>query len=398
MSGIWIKQAGFCAIILAVSLGAQCITGPEPIERTDPLGITAVADQTPVFEGATVTLSATATGGTPPYAYRWDQNDGPDLALGETTTDSFTTDALTETGRYVFRVIGTDSTGATEEAFVVVEVGTVASTSVPALVVIGEPAALTAQLSTEVTGAAIEWTITSGGGGIADPTDLDTTITTEAAETVDLRLTVTIPTDGEMPQVATQSFEIVSVASLQPRVLVETTLGDFTLELNGTDAPNHTANLLLYVDDGFFDGLLFHRVACTRDESSGVCEPFVIQGGGFERVDDELLLKEPTRDPIESEASDAMTNGDIYSVALALTGGDPNSGTTQFFVNMQDNSFLDDQSFTAFAAVVVGTDVLDAIAAVDVADNSIITLPSGEAEVSLPVEDVIMTRVSRVAP
>ena len=123
------------------------------------------------------------------------------------------------------------------------------------------------------------------------------------------------------------------------------------------------------------------------------CDPFVLQGGGYVRVDDELELKEPTRPAVMSEAPTGLSNAELYSVSLALSGGNVNSGTTQFFFNMRDNGFLDDQGFTVFGRVVEGTDVVDTIVAQERTESPIIA-----GEVSLPVEDVIMERVTRVVP
>jgi len=155
-------------------------------------------------------------------------------------------------------------------------------------------------------------------------------------------------------------------------------------------AAGHTENFLRYVDEAFYDGVLFHRNACTENDDTGECDPFVLQGGGYERVDGELELKEPTHPTIASEADNGLSNAELYSVALALSNNNPASGRVQFFINLDDNSFLDDLSFTVFGRVVAGRDVVDAIVAMPRTDSPIIT-----GEVSLPAEDVIMTRVHR---
>ncbi|MEK7730715.1 MAG: peptidylprolyl isomerase, partial [Planctomycetota bacterium] len=100
-----------------------------------------------------------------------------------------------------------------------------------------------------------------------------------------------------------------------------------------------------------------------------------------------------TRDPVPSEADNGLSNSVLYSVALALSRGDPDSGTTQFFINLSEaNSFLDDQGFTVFGQVIEGTNVVDDIAALETIASPIIP-----GEVSLPAEDVIMGRVTRVS-
>jgi len=218
-------------------------------------------------------------------------------------------------------------------------------------------------------------------------------LTSGAAGTVRIRLTATIPSPQGAAVTAERNFEIASVEDLTPRILIETNFGNITIELDGAAAPLHVANFLLYVDDGFFAGLLFHRIACSTNAESGECEPFVLQGGGYKRVEGEVEAVDVTRDPVPSEADNGLSNGALHSIALALSGGDPDSGTTQFFINLStDNSFLDDQGFTVFGQVVEGTDVVDDIAALETIASPIIP-----GEVSLPAQDVIMERVTRVS-
>lgn len=184
------------------------------------------------------------------------------------------------------------------------------------------------------------------------------------------------------------------VEELRPQVLVETNLGNLTIELDREAAPLHVENFLAYVDEGFYDGVLIHRVVCSPNVTTGGCDPFVIQGGGVVRTDGELAAKTPTRDPVTSEAGNGLSNSTLHSVALALSGGNVNSGTSQFFINMQDNGFLDSVGFTVFGQVVAGIEVLDAMLATETQLSPF--APPGEA--SLPVEDIVMQRVARVVP
>jgi len=105
----------------------------------------------------------------------------------------------------------------------------------------------------------------------------------------------------------------------------ETTLGDFTIELHEKDAPLSVANFLRYVDDGFFDGTIFHRIV----------PGFVIQGGGFT----EDMTQKRTQPPVKNEADNGLKNG-RGTLSMARTN-DINSATSQFFVNLKDNDFLD---------------------------------------------------------
>lgn len=138
-----------------------------------------------------------------------------------------------------------------------------------------------------------------------------------------------------------------------PRVLLQTSKGDITLELNAEKAPVTVANFLQYVNDKHYDGTVFHRVI------SG----FMVQGGGF----DEQYKQKPTRPSIENEAKNGLKN-DRGSIAMARTS-DPHSASTQFFINHKNNDNLDYPRFdgwgyAVFGQVVDGMEVVDAIASV----------------------------------
>ena len=134
-----------------------------------------------------------------------------------------------------------------------------------------------------------------------------------------------------------------------------TSAGDFTVELFAKESPESTANFLKYVDDGHYDGTIFHRVI----------PGFMIQGGGF----DTQMNQKPTRGEIENEANNGLKN-DCYTIAMARTQA-PHSATAQFFINVSDNGFLNHTApslqgwgYAVFGKVVEGTDVVDKIAAV----------------------------------
>ena len=156
----------------------------------------------------------------------------------------------------------------------------------------------------------------------------------------------------------------------------ETTQGNFTIELFEKEAPVTVANFLKYVDDGFFDGTIFHRIV----------PGFVIQGGGFT----EDMTQKKTLAPIRNEADNGLKN-ERGSLSMARTN-DINSATSQFFVNLKDNVFLDHQrgnfGYAVFARVTEGLEVIDKIAAVETGRRR------GFDDV--PVEAVVMTRVQRV--
>jgi peptidyl-prolyl cis-trans isomerase A (cyclophilin A) len=133
----------------------------------------------------------------------------------------------------------------------------------------------------------------------------------------------------------------------------ETTLGDFTVEFFEKEAPLSVANFLRYIDDGFFDGTIFHRIV----------PGFVIQGGGFT----EDMTQKKTHPTVKNEADNGLKNA-RGSLSMARTN-DINSATSQFFVNLKDNDFLDHSrgnfGYAVFARVAEGMDVIDKIAAVE---------------------------------
>jgi cyclophilin family peptidyl-prolyl cis-trans isomerase len=142
--------------------------------------------------------------------------------------------------------------------------------------------------------------------------------------------------------------------NINPRVVLETSAGIITLELFARAAPISCANFIEYVRSGFYADTIFHRVV----------PDFVIQGGGF-TID---MTQKPTRDPIKNEADNGLAN-ERGTLSMARRP-DPGSATSQFFVNLADNAFLDHQAPTAeafgyavFARVVEGMDVVDRIAA-----------------------------------
>lgn len=135
-------------------------------------------------------------------------------------------------------------------------------------------------------------------------------------------------------------------AQTSPRVWLETTHGPILLELDAEKAPITTENFLSYVNEGFYDGLIFHRVV----------REFVIQAGGFDRQLNEVS---PTQSPIKSEANNGLLN-ERYSIAMGLVGGDVDSAQSQFYINADDNDFLD-ESYTVFGRVVAGQATVDRI-------------------------------------
>jgi peptidyl-prolyl cis-trans isomerase A (cyclophilin A) len=156
----------------------------------------------------------------------------------------------------------------------------------------------------------------------------------------------------------------------------ETNLGAFTIELFEKEAPETVANFLAYIEAGFFDRTIFHRVV----------PGFVIQGGGFT----EDMKQKSTRAPIKNEADNGLKNT-RGSLSMARTN-DIDSATSQFFVNLKDNDFLDHSrgnfGYAVFARVTEGMEVIDKIAAVETGRKR------GFDDV--PLEAVVMTSVHRI--
>ena len=158
-----------------------------------------------------------------------------------------------------------------------------------------------------------------------------------------------------------------------------TNFGDITLELNAEKAPITVANFLQYVESGFYDGVIFHRVI----------DGFMVQGGGF----DANMKQKATKDEIKNEADNGLAN-DKYTVAMARTSI-PDSASSQFFINVGDNDFLNHTAknasgwgYCVFGKVIEGMDVVDKIRAVKT------TSKSGHQDV--PAEPVIIEKASLI--
>ena len=177
---------------------------------------------------------------------------------------------------------------------------------------------------------------------------------------------------------ASEPAKPAAAATANPRVALETNKGKIVLELDAAKAPKTVANFLEYVKSGHYDGTIFHRVIAG----------FMVQGGGF----DTRMEQKPTRPPVQNEADNGLKNA-RGTVAMARTS-DPHSASSQFFVNLVDNTFLNYKSkdaqgwgYTVFGKVVEGMDVVDAIAKIK-------TGPRGPFGSDVPNEGVQITKAS----
>jgi cyclophilin family peptidyl-prolyl cis-trans isomerase len=167
----------------------------------------------------------------------------------------------------------------------------------------------------------------------------------------------------------------------RPEVELETSEGTIVIELNPEKAPKTVANFLEYVNKGFYQGTVFHRVI----------KDFMIQGGGMEKD----LQEKATRPPVVNEAGNGLSNKE-YTIAMARTP-DPNSATSQFFINTSNNLFLDRANsqdgfgYTVFGRVVKGLDVVDRIESVETALKPD---PRGILMRDVPVEPVVIKKAT----
>jgi len=150
------------------------------------------------------------------------------------------------------------------------------------------------------------------------------------------------------------------MSTTNPRVSLKTSMGDILVELDAENAPISTENFLAYVNDGFYDGTVFHRVIAD----------FMIQGGGMEPD----LSPKSTKAPIKNEANNGLTN-ERGTLAMARTQV-VDSATAQFFINTVDNNFLNHQNestmgygYAVFGKVVEGMETVDAIRQVETGNH-----------------------------
>ena len=164
-----------------------------------------------------------------------------------------------------------------------------------------------------------------------------------------------------------------------PQVEMRTSMGVITLELQPENAPETVKNFLQYVKDGYYNGTIFHRVIAD----------FMIQGGGFTPD----LAAKKTRDPVKHEGGNGLRN-QVGTIAMARTA-DPNSATSQFFINVVDNQMLDfrgaaanEVGYTVFGRVVNGLDVVNKI-------RNVQTVAKGPHQ-NVPVQTVTIERVTLI--
>ena len=172
-------------------------------------------------------------------------------------------------------------------------------------------------------------------------------------------------------------FASAHAASPDPSVLIKTNLGNITVQLNPQKAPKTVANFLRYVDAGFYNGTIFHRVI----------PGFMIQGGGLTAN----MVRKPTHAGIPNESDNGLKNV-RGSIAMARTLA-PNSATSQFFINLHDNPFLNyspvkGDGYAVFGKVTQGMNVVDKIAATPTTDR--------DGRKNVPINPVVIESISLI--
>jgi cyclophilin family peptidyl-prolyl cis-trans isomerase len=168
-------------------------------------------------------------------------------------------------------------------------------------------------------------------------------------------------------------FLAAAAQAANPVVVFETSKGDIKIELFEDKAPITVKNFLKYVDDKHYDGLVFHRVISN----------FMIQGGGYDADQKERK----TREAIKNESGNGVPNNRGY-IAMARTS-DLDSATSQFYINVKDNDFLDKNKYCAFGKVIEGMDVVDKIKDVE-------TGRKGMFSQDCPLSDIVIKKAKRV--
>ena len=178
----------------------------------------------------------------------------------------------------------------------------------------------------------------------------------------------------------TLAFQVQLAQAENPKVKMETSKGTMIIELYPEKAPKTVANFLQYVNDGAYDGTIFHRVI----------KGFMNQGGGFTSD----FKKVETRDPIQNEADNGLKNKK-FTVAMARTG-QPHSATNQFFINTADNDFLDHTGksmkgwgYTVFGKVIEGQNIAGAISRVQ-------TGPGGPFQKDVPRKTITIKKMTEI--
>jgi cyclophilin family peptidyl-prolyl cis-trans isomerase len=370
--------------------------------RTD-LTVSVTADAGTADVRQTVTLTAAVEDARGTLHYQWQQIAGLGVALTGAETAEATFDAPSvasaTTLRFMVTVVSDDNAAGRAEVQVRVRkdpnygiIGNPRPTAKAGndqRVVAGADVTLDGSASKGV-GLLYHWRQVSGPSvTIAAPDSASVTLTTpawdpSAAHALVFELAVTDASARTVTDSVTVNLRDPGLSDTQ--VKFTTSLGDIIIAVDPVKAPLSAANFLEYVDSGFFDGTIFHRVIPN----------FVVQGGGYKPG---LVAQTPVRDPIKNEANNGLKN--LRGTLSMARTSEPDSATSQFFINLKNNIAGGDgttnldpggvsaDGYAVFGRVLQGMDVVDQIAAVD-------TETRGNAE-DVPVTDVLLITAARVA-
>jgi len=270
------------------------------------------------------------------------------------------------------------------------ETFTVTVVSSPPLPAPGEPVSLIASVEGGVTDVSYVWTLVDGSGEYDDPDSPTPTFTPSDLGTAQVRVSV-LGTGAGGIQVVTTDAYITTIDAPNPEVIMNIdNYGDVRIQLDSLLAPISTANFLSYVDQGFYDGLVFHRIQTIEN----IFLASIVQGGGF----DQDLERVDLHEPIMSESANGVSNA-RGTIATVLPNGGADTATSWFNINVEDNSALLDEAETGaagpavFGTVTEGMELIDAINLVEVAELC------GDFRTGFafaPVEAVIINSVRRV--
>ncbi len=353
-----------------------------------------------------ITLTASATGGVPPYLYRWNVEDQPDdadysIAADASTNAVLEVEALAVAGDYVFRVHVTDSAGATDRSYVTVTADGETELETVDLEITAEASSPLAKEGETVTLEILfedideedvpedreyTWTVDSGSASLDDDSLANPVLTIEGQDTIKVSVDFKATNEEKEYSGAAEVYVVGLPEDEAPEVIIGVQsgntgpgqiAGEIVMELLVDTAPATCANFLRYVDEAFYDGLLWHRVVTDS----------LIQTGAYQRTAGELAEKSGAHDPIESEAETSGSN--VRGTAAAVLDGiGDDTATSQFFINVTSNGEYDaDPAHTVFAKVTSGMDLVDQIAAVEVDTETGFT--------NVPVEDVLVATLRR---
>lgn len=386
------------AMASVAPLGCPSLVGP----GAGSIAVTATASASTAQAGATVNLTAAAPGDAGALTFAWIQTSGRGVAIlsSNSAEAAFVAPSLPQAEVLAFMVTVRSSSGAagTAEVRITVELdpnfeafdysnvpsggassGPSADAGADQVVVPGSSVTLDASASR---GSALRYAWRQVGGPSVSLQGADDKTPTFVAPSFNadgdnfIRFEVAVTDRSNRTATDRVAVQIRDPNSRNTLVELNTTFGKITVELFDEDAPVSVENFLQYVDDGFFDNTIFHRVVAG----------FVVQGGGFNA---DLTPKE-TRDPIVNESTNGLKN-ERGTIAMARTN-DPDSATSQFYFNLVDNDFLDrtdsNPGYAVFGRVVSGLQVVDSIGAVQTGEEAGFT--------DVPLSDVFLITARRV--